>query len=430
MFHLGWFFGFQVQSWNDVWSGDDGATNWMTPGLFVDAARAMERAKFDCMVIEDALFVQDVYGGSAEFTLANAFMAPKHDPMPYISVMAEHTKHVGFVPTVTTSFYPPFHAARLLATLDHVTGGRIGANLVMSHNDRTAQNYGMDAQAEHDQRYDIGDEWVELVTKLWDSWEPDAIVLDAERGIYADHTKVNPIDFEGKYYRSRGPLNTAPMPQGRPLLCQAGGSSRGKDFAARNVDLQLSNVQGVEAMKEYRADVRARMSAFGRSPDDLKVVFLVSPVIGETELDAQAKWERMVAAKEENLHANLAFWSYYSGVDYATFDLDAPIPSFFTNASRSTVDHVRDQSGGQTLREYASAPVRSTVELIGTPDSIASQMGDVMDEVGGDGFLISLPLTRRNISEVTDGLAPALRKRGLIRDEYEHSTLRETMLEY
>nr|WP_277816628.1 NtaA/DmoA family FMN-dependent monooxygenase [Microbacterium aquimaris] len=422
--------GFQMQSWNSTWAGNDGATNWMKPELFVDAAKSMERGGLDCIVMEDALFVQDVYKGSQEFTLTNGFMSPKHDPMPYVPVIAEHTRHIGLVPTVTTSFYPPFLAARLLSTLDHVTDGRVGANLVMSHNDRTAQNFGLDAQREHDHRYEMGDEWVDLVKRLWASWEADALVLDESRHVYADHTKVHPINFEGEFYRSRGPLNTAPSPQGYPVLCQAGGSARGRDFAARNVDLLLSNVQGVEAMKEYRDDVRRRMVSFGRNPDDVKIVFLVSPVIGETDDDAQVKWERMKAAKEANLEANLAFLSYYSGVDYGTFDLDAPVPSFFTNASRSTIDHNRDKSAGMTLREFASEPVRSTVELVGSPDSIASQMGDVMEEVGGDGFLISLPVTRRNVAEVTDGLAPALRKKGLMRDGYSHSLFRDTLLEF
>ncbi|GAA2234783.1 NtaA/DmoA family FMN-dependent monooxygenase [Herbiconiux moechotypicola] len=430
MFHLGWFYGFQVQSWNGTWSGSDGATEWMTPDMFVEAAQAMERAGFDCMVIEDALFVQDIYKGSAEFTLSNAFMAPKHDPMPYVPVMAAGTKHLGFIPTVTTSFYPPFLAARLLSTLDHVTGGRVGANLVMSHNDRTAQNFGLDGQAEHDHRYEMGDEWVELVNRLWGSWEPDALVLDEEAHVYADHTKVSRVDFEGSFYRSRGPLNTAPSPQGRPVLCQAGGSPRGRDFAARNADILLSNVQGIEAMKEYRDDIRARAAAFGRDPDDIKIVFLVSPVLGATDAEATRRWDRMVAATEQNLEANLAFLSYYSGIDYSTLDLDAPIPHLSTNASRSTIAHTKEQSAGQTLREYASHPVRSCVELIGSPDTVAERMGEVAEEVGGDGFLISLPLTRRTIAEVTDGLAPALRARGLIRDGYPHATLRETLKEF
>jgi FMN-dependent oxidoreductase (nitrilotriacetate monooxygenase family) len=430
MFHLGWFYGFQVQSWNSTWSGSDGGTEWMTPEYFAEAAKALERAKFDCMVIEDALFVQDVYKGSAEFTLKNAFMSPKHDPMPYIPVMAEHTTHLGFIPTVTTSFYPPFLAARLLSTLDHVTRGRIGANLVMSHNDRTAQNFGLDGQAEHDQRYEMGDEWVELVNQLWTSWEPDAVVLDEENHVYADHAKVRQIDFEGKYYRSRGPLNVAPSPQQRPVLCQAGGSPRGRDFAARNADILLSNVQGIEAMKEYRDDIRARAEGFGRDPDEIKIVFLISPVLGATDQEAEAKWERMVAATDFNLEANLAFLSYYSGIDYSTLPLDEPIPHLQTNASRSTIQHTRDQSAGMTLREYASAPVRSTVELIGSPDTVAEKMGEVADAVGGDGFLISLPLTRRNLSEVTDGLAPALRRRGLIRDDYTHTRLRDTLREF
>jgi alkanesulfonate monooxygenase SsuD/methylene tetrahydromethanopterin reductase-like flavin-dependent oxidoreductase (luciferase family) len=214
------------------------------------------------------------------------------------------------------------------------------------------------------------------------------------------------------------------------VLCQAGGSPRGRDFAARNADILLSNVQGIEAMKEYRDDIRARAEGFGRDPDEIKIVFLISPVLGATDQEAEAKWARMVAATDFNLEANLAFLSYYSGIDYSTLPLDEPIPHLQTNASRSTIQHTRDQSAGMTLREYASAPVRSTVELIGSPDTVAEKMGEVADAVGGDGFLISLPLTRRNLSEVTDGLAPALRRRGLIRDDYTHTRLRDTLREF
>jgi FMN-dependent oxidoreductase (nitrilotriacetate monooxygenase family) len=429
VFHIGWFYGFQVQSWNKTFSGD-GGTEWMTTELFVEAARALERAKFDCMVMEDALFVQDIYRGTAEFTLKHAFMSPKHDPMPYVPAMADATSHLGFIPTVTTSFYPPFLAARLLSTLDHVTKGRIGANLVMSHNDRTAQNFGLDGQVEHDKRYAMGSEWVELVTRLWESWDADAVVLDEERDEFADFTKVRTVDFEGEFYRSRGPLNTAPSPQRRPVICQAGGSPRGRDFAAEHADILLSNVNGIDGMRAYREDIRSRMVKFGRNPDDCKIVFLVAPVIGATEAEAQARWQRMKDAKDSNLEYNLAAMSYFSGVDHSTIELDEVLPALQTRGAGSTAQHTRDQSEGMTLREYASEPARSCVELIGTPDSIAAQMGEVIDAVGGDGFLLDLPLTRRNLAEVTEGLVPALQRRGLMRTEYTHAHLRDTLLEF
>lgn len=427
--HLGWFFGFQVQSWNRTWSGD-GATEWMTPQLYVEAAQAMERARFDCMVIEDALFVPDVFKGSAQWTLEHALYAPKHDPMPYVPVIAAATEHLGVIATVTTTFYPPYLAARLLSTLDHVTGGRVGANLVMSHNDRTAQNFGIDAQREHGQRYEIGTEWADLVGRLWETWEPDAIVRDEERGVYTDHTKVHRLDYEGQWYRSRGPLNIAPSPQGRPVICQAGASPSGRDFAARYADLIICNSQGTEAMAEYRADISRRLVAHGRDPEDCKVLYLVSPVLGETDAEANARWQRMSDDVDGNIERNLAILTYYSGLDFGQFELDAPMPQVQTNASKTTVESNRRSSEGMTLREFCSRPERGCVDLIGSPDSIAEQMEAVNAEVGGDGFLIALPIDRRTVFEVTDGLAPALARRGLLREEYRFSTLRENLLEF
>jgi FMN-dependent oxidoreductase (nitrilotriacetate monooxygenase family) len=429
MFHLGLFAGCGVQSWNDMWSGE-GAADWMTPQLYVDTARAVERAGFDCIILEDAYFVPDVFRGNTDFALKNGFHAPKMDLLVMTPFMLTATQHLGILPTLTTTFHPPYMAARTLATLDHISGGRGGANLVMSHNDRTAQNFGEDAQADHDLRYDKGDEWVALVEALWNSWDADALTVDREKGVYVDPAKVHEVNFEGRFYRSRGPLNSLRPPQGRPVFSQAGGSGRGKDFAAKNVDLVMSNVNGIEAMKAFRDDLVTRLEAHGRKPDSCKVMFNVSPVLGETRREAEEKRAAAKAAVEANLEINLGWMSYYSGIDFGKFDLDAPMPKMRTNASRSTTESLQEESSGMTLREFASYPPAGSVELVGTPDAVAAQMGEAMDEVGGDGFLLQQPMFRRAISEITDGLAPALRLRGLIRDGYSSRHFRDNLLEF
>ncbi|MEX5637616.1 NtaA/DmoA family FMN-dependent monooxygenase [Parafrankia sp. FMc2] len=429
MFHLGLFTGCGVQSWNDLWSGT-GATDWMSPQLYVDTARAVERAGFDCIILEDAHFIPDVFRGTTDFALKNGFHAPKMDLFVMTPFMLTATRHLGILPTLTTTFHPPYMAARTLATLDHLSAGRGGANLVMSHNDRTAQNYGLDAQADHDLRYDQGDEWVKLVSELWNSWDADALTVDRENGVYVDPAKVREIHFDGRFYRSRGPLNSLPPPQGRPVFSQAGGSGRGKDFAARNVDLVMTNVTGVETMKAFRDDLILRLETFGRKPDSCKVMFNVSPVLGETKREAEEKRAAALAAHDANIEINLGWMSYYSGIDFGRFDLDAPMPDMRTNASRSTAENLKEKSSGMTLREFASYPSAGAVELVGTPDAVAAQMGEVMEEVGGDGFLIQQPMFRRAISEITDGLAPALRRRGLIRDGYSFPHFRDNLLEF
>ncbi len=202
MFHLGWFVGkgYSVHAWNQPWSGSIGS-DWMEPDLYIDLARALERACFDYMLIEDGSFVADAYKGSPDWYLRNAYSVPKSDPVPLVPLLAYFTKRLGIVPTVTTSFYPPFLAARLGATLDHLTHGRVGLNIVTAHNDRAAQKFGLDRHYEHDLRYEMADEWMEVANRLWASWEPGAVVADPVTGTFVDPGKVHPIDFEGRFYK-------------------------------------------------------------------------------------------------------------------------------------------------------------------------------------------------------------------------------------
>ncbi|MBY3986931.1 NtaA/DmoA family FMN-dependent monooxygenase [Rhodococcus fascians] len=429
MFHLGWFLSWQVQSWNQMWSGE-GGTEWNHPELYIDMTRSLERAGFDYIMFEDGAFVPDSFGGSSKWWLANARSVPKQDPNSLLPILSQHTERLGLIATMTTSFHPPYMAARTSATLDHLSNGRAGVNLVTSHNVRTAQNFGYEEMFEHDHRYEMADEWIELVKQLWSSWEPDSVRLDREAGIFADFTKVHNIDFEGKYHSSRGPLNTTPTPQGRPVICQAGGSPAGRGFAAKHAETILAQVESVEAMKAYRDDVRARMVIEGRDPDSCKIMFIVNPVLGETDREAQDKHERTLAGFRNDIDVNLASMSYASGIDFSKFDLDAPIPAIETNAGRATMALIGANTTGMTLREAASSDIRKSVPLIGTADAVAEQMGDIAAEVGGDGFLIAGNVHRRYISEITDGLAPELRKRGLIRDGYAHTLFRDNLMDF
>jgi alkanesulfonate monooxygenase SsuD/methylene tetrahydromethanopterin reductase-like flavin-dependent oxidoreductase (luciferase family) len=193
----------------------------MEPDIYMDLAQALERAHFDCIIIEDGSYIADAYQGLADWYLRTGYSTPKHDPMPLVPLLGYVTKHLGIIPTVTTSLYPPYLAARLGATLDHLTHGRLGLNIVTAHNDRSAQNFGLDRHHEHDHRHVMADEWMQVVNALWDSWEPGAIIADPVSGVLTDPAKVHPIHFEGRFYKCRGPLNAAPGPQGRPVICQA-----------------------------------------------------------------------------------------------------------------------------------------------------------------------------------------------------------------
>lgn len=427
MMHLGWFFttGFGVYGWNQPWSGNVPA-DVGRPDLFVDAARSLERAGFDYLMLEDSSVLPDVYRGTFESSVRRGTTV-RFDPLPLVPLLAEATERIGIIATVATTFYPPFLAARLFATLDHLTKGRVGVNLVTASADGAAQNYGLTKHVEHDLRYRMAGEWIDLVQQLWESWESDALLLDTESGVFADHTKIHTIDFEGEFYSSRGPLNLPQGPQGRPVICQAGGSPAGRTFGARYADTIVAMVRGVEGMKEYRSDLDRRLIDCGRKPSDAKVLFLVNPILGDTDAEAREKRDRLREQQNANVDGVLAAMSYFTSTDFSQFDLDAPVPDLTGfNGHQSTLADMA--KSGRTLREIATNyKTTESIELVGSPDSVADQMGEAMEYVGGDGFLIASPVTRKAISEITDGLAPALRRRGLIRDRYSHSTLRENL---
>lgn len=432
-FHLGWFMNFTPDEWREPFG--QGGRPW-DGQFYVEMAKSLERACFDYIMIEDKLMVPQTYGGSAKASLNYGMMVPKHDPAPLAVAMGMATQRLGVIATMSTMAYPPFLMARLCSTIDSLTNGRFGWNVVTSAEDLMAKNFGMDRLPPRDQRYEMADEYMEVMGKLFASWDPDAVVLDRDAGIYADETKVRPIDFEGKYYKVRGPLNTVPSPQGRPIYVQAGASPKGRDFAATHADSIVSVASGVEEMKKFRQDIRARAEKFGRDPNTIKVMFCVTPTLGETDDEARAKYERMLNSPHFIVDT-LASLSAITEIDFAKYDLEKPLPEkLVTNGESGTLDKFQQWGSGKTLKELVVAGgggLVSSVELVGTPDTVADRMGEVMEEVGGDGFLITTPVlrvSRRFITEVSDGLVPALQKRGLARTAYAHEKLRDNLLDF
>jgi FMN-dependent oxidoreductase (nitrilotriacetate monooxygenase family) len=431
-FHLGWFTNFALDQWNDPFSSGGGKP-W-DGKFYIEMAQALERACFDYLMLEDTLMVSDSYGHSTDIYLKKGIMVPKHDPAPLAALIGAATTNIGIVSTLSTLAYPPFLLARLAATLDHIAGGRYGWNIVTSGEDLAAQNFGMDKLPPRELRYEMADEYMQVVNQLFASWDPDAVVLDRDTDTYADYTKVRPIHFEGKYFKCRGPLNTAPSPQGRPTYVQAGGSPRGRAFAGKHADSIIAIMHGVKAMKEYRDDVRAKAEAAGRNPDDIKVLFLAAPVLGETEEEAREKYERGVSSKSFIEHT-LALFGSFTDIDFSQYDLDQPLPGkLTTNGEQGSLDAFQQFGSGKTLRQLTveNGP-QSSIELIGTPDQVAEKMGATMEAVGGDGFLIKEPFhltNRRYILEITEGLVPALQRCGLTRSVYTKTLLRDTLREF
>jgi len=421
--------GFSLQDWEGNPYAGSAVREWMKGEFVMDLVASLERAGFDYLLIEDTWM---------ELTLRYARAAPKNDPVPLVPLLTQRTKHIGVAVTMSTSFYHPFMAARSLTTLDHLTDGRIGVNLVTSSSELAAQNFGYDTLPPHAERYEKAQEWMEAVNALWESWEPGAVVGDADTPMYADHTKVHTVDFEGKYFKTRGPLNTSPGPQRRPVIVQAGASEAGRELAAHYAESMLAHSPSVEEMKVFREDMHARMAKYGRDPSELKILFLIDPVMGETDAIAQERMERRKAAgllqSDESIELKLSgLASVTAGVFKPTMaDLDKPVPDIMGNGETSTWRFFVEESRGKTLREALATRTvnHAGLGLVGSHDSVAAQMGEVMEEVGGDGFLLSPDVTRHQIAEIADGLSPALRRRGLIRDGYDHPTFRENLLAF
>ena len=428
-FHLSWFLsqGYGPKTWRGDWPGSDVA-RWMMPDLFLDLARGMERACFDYLIIEDSSMVPYNFRGSHDTYLRYGASAPKLDPAVLVPYLAQATKHLGLVPTLSVTEYPPFLLARLVNSLDHVTEGRIGWNCVTGSNDGAAQNYGHERQYPHDERYDRADEFADLVTKLWDAWEPDAIVLDREAPMFADGSKVHPVNHEGQYFKCRGPLNAPRSPQGRPVICQAGGSPRGQRFASRWADTIITDAGSVEGMKAYREDVRSRAMVAGRDPDRIKILFLAYPIV-DTTMEAareRRRLQREDAAK--HIDMQLSSMSRLTGIDFAQFDLDEPLPELTTNGHQSSLA----KWVGKTPRAVAlSQSTKAGIDFTGTADHVAGMMQEIMEEVGGDGFLFfNSYFDRRYIMEVCDGLVPELQRRGLTRTEYSHRCFKDNLMAF
>jgi len=429
--HFGWFLGagFGVQGWGDPTYGI--GYDWKQPRVYQDAAAVFEASGLDLLIIEDGVTVPDTYGGTSEVNLRDARFVPKHDPLPLVPYLLSATERIGIVPTLSASFYEPFTAARLLATLQHFAGGRLGFNVVTSGSDLAAQNYGLDKQVEHDLRYDRAQEWVDVVRALWRSWDADAIVEDTERGVFADFSKVRTIDHQGQFFQVRGPLNTAPLAE-EPVMVQAGASGRGQDFAGQNSDVVLQLSSTPERMKAYRDSIRAVASTAGRDADALKVLFVVNPIITANDEETASVRARRSELTQAAIDEALQGVSYLSGVDFKKFDLDAPLPELTTNSNQGTLDNfVKSAPAGSTLREILQVRAnKDGLAVIGTADQVADQLGELGDAVGGDGFLFTGQVHPAHVHRVLDPLVPALRRRGLLRTELGDGGLRSNLADF
>lgn len=393
---------------------------------WVDLAQLLERAKFDSLFLADVVGTYDTYKGGPETSIREAMQIPVNDPTLLIPAMAHATEHLGFAYTGSIFAEHPFNFARRASTLDHLTKGRVAWNIVTSYLPNAAQNLGFGDLPAHDDRYARGDDYLEVLYKLWEaSWEDDAVLRDREHGVYADPAKVHRIDHHGPYYDVPGPHLCEPSPQRTPLLFQAGSSDRGREFAARHAECVFIPGGG---RGELIADLRARAVRYGRRPDDIKICLAVSLVIGGTESEAQAK----AADLNEmlSIEGGLSHMSSHLGADLSAFDPQQPIADHEFNGVlgflKSFAAHA--PAGGLTFGDLARRQI-SGQWIVGSAEQIADKLA-AYGEQGVDGFNLIYATTPGTFVDFIDGVAPILKQRGLMQTEYGPGPLREKIFGY
>ncbi|MDP6705100.1 MAG: LLM class flavin-dependent oxidoreductase [Alphaproteobacteria bacterium] len=400
---------------------------WNRPELYQHIARVCERGKFDMVFFADLNYISDTFRGSLEPSLRYAAQAPEHDPIPLLSWMGAATERIGLGATLSVSHLHPFYAARLWASIDHLTGGRAAWNVVTSINHNQAANYG-EERAPTDARYDRAHEFIQVCRKLWDSWDEDAVVMDREQAIFADATKVHRIDHEGRFFKSRGPLNVTRSPQNGPAILQAGTSAKGRDFAARYADGIFAIQPRAEDAAAYFADIKERMTTLGRDPGDCKILFGAQPIIAASEAEAKEKQEFHNSLVP--LDGGLAILSAHLDFDLSRLSPDDEMASRPEPELQRMQTRFRKPSGEpMTMAEVAKRHGQSVglPQFVGTAASVADQMEAFFDEVGGDGFMLSPIYCPGAIEEVVDLVVPELQRRGRFRTDYKGDTLRDIL---
>jgi long-chain alkane monooxygenase len=402
-----------------------GGDAWARPELYQHVARVCERGLFDMVFFADLNYISDTYRGSMDPAIRHATQAPEHDPLPLLSWMGAVTSRIGLGATFSISHAHPFYAARLWATLDHLTRGRAAWNVVTTLNHNQSANYGEELRPK-DERYDRAHEFIEVCRKLWNSWAPDAVVMDRDAGIFADPAKVHRIEHAGEFFRSRGPLNVVRSPQNGPAILQAGTSPKGRTFAARYADAIFAIQPNLAGARAYYDDIKSATVNEGRPPEACRILFGIQPILGASEAEAREKQEFHNSLVP--LEGGLAILSGHLDFDLSQLPLDAIMAERTEPALQRMQTRYRTLTGELlTLREVAQRHGQSVglLQMVGTPAQVADQMEAYFDAVGGDGFMLSPIYTPGAIEEFVDLVVPELQRRGRYRREYAGTTQRD-----
>ena len=416
-----------VSHHHGLWRDPAGPVPFLSVDHYVHIARTLERGLFDLVFFADRLAIADRFGADKATGLRHGDQdATRLDPLPLLGALAATTSRIGLGATRSTTYDQPYHVARAFQTLDHLSQGRVAWNVVTSMNDGEALNFGLDTHLDHDTRYDRADEFLELTAKLWDSWSPDALVLDQDAGRYADPDRVRYVDHDGAWFRSRGPLNIPPGPQGRPVIIQAGASDRGLAFAARWAEVVFTIGPTPADLRRYVDSLRAEMERIGRPAAACRVLAAVMPFVGATTAEAEDGRDRANALVDPL--AGLSTLSAHANLDLSTLDLDAPVDRLegtgTQSLSRLAGRIARDE--GLTLRQVGQRYGRGVLvpQLCGTGSEVADQLVELLDPSGIDGFVISPALLPGSFEAFVDHVVPELQRRGRYRTAYTAATLR------
>ena len=427
MMRLGVFFnptGHHVASWRHPRSQPDAGINI---GHYVELAQTAERGGFDMIFLADNVNVREA--PMAALSRSAQYIA-NFEPLTLLSALSMVTKKIGLVATASTSFNEPFNIARKFASLDHLSGGRAGWNIVTTASRAAARNFGRDEVMEHSQRYDRAREFTRVVTGLWDSWDDDAFLRDRESGIFFRPEGLHSLDHKGEWFSVKGPLNIPRSPQGYPVLVQAGASDDGRSFAAEFAEAIFTGHINLESAQEYYADVKKRAVAMGRNTDHVVVMPGLSPVVGRTEAEAKEKQDYLQSLVDPVV-AREILSTLIGGVDLSSYPLDGPLPDLppVASDSQSTranwVNLARKENLSIRQLSMRATHGRGKSAAVGTPEQIADHMQKWFIEKGADGFNIQPPVQPGFLDDFVNMVIPVLQERGLVRDGYQGSTLRE-----
>lgn len=429
------FFAFDFQGPSHLSAGlwrhpDDQAFRYNDVHYWTDYAKLLEQGRFDGIFLADNVGYHDVYQGSVDEALRDAAQIPANDPTLLVSAMAAATKNLTFGITASTAYEQPYSLARRFTTLDHLTDGRIGWNLVTSYADSAARNLGSGTQTPHDERYDMAAEYLQVCFKLWEySWQDDAVRKDRVNSVYVDPSRVHPIEHTGRYFTVPGIFLCEPSIQRTPVIFQAGGSSKGVALAASSAEAVFVNATSYQALKKQVDNLREKAALAGRDPESVKVIQMVTVISGRTDEEAQQKYAEYL--KLVSYSGAMARYSGWTGLDMSTFDPDVPFKYVKTNAGQTMVDVFvkMDPDKDWTPRDIAdyigiggTSPV-----IVGSPSTVADELQKWMELTGIDGFNLTHAVKHKDVADFIELVVPELQRRGQMWSDYDGSTMREKL---